>query len=501
MRRAIPRLQRRHGGGSVAMKHPVGLLPRTLLLAVLATGCRLIVLPEKVDIETCPCQRNQVLAAEDPIYVRFGFDADHLSAEECLTVRSGSGNVAGLKSWENETLFFLPRPGLIVGQRYVLALAGAVRCADGRTVELDTEIPFYYVARDEPPPCITAFTPASGAQVSTAVALRFSFSKPMDSASFKEGFSLRPDRDILIAWNAEGTVVTLTPDPGWANNTVYEAELSTQIQDALGIPLPEALTCSFYAADDLIPPEINRVVPALRDWEALFPTRVGLGLEDLEYRDVIKIVFNEPMDAEKTAQAVILDPLLALFRVWVDDCTLVLVPESGFQMAREYRLIVGREAVDSSGNSLAADFTIRFTAAIPELTLSSLDGPGEEFPLTEFTGDRAVEIDVGPGPVYTCTLTFAFGGADFPTDAEKLAAQQQIVLRGLFPAGTFNPEVMGYGWIGDQLLDITFTDFSAPSPAVDCYYLLELPGGPGGLRNASGSFLAADIRQLLRVKQ
>jgi hypothetical protein len=480
------------------MKHLAGPLIGTLLLVLLATGCRLIVFPEKADIETCPCQRNQVLAAEDPIYVRFGFEADHLSAEECLAVRSGSGNVAGLKSWENETLFFLPRPALIVGQRYVLALTGAVRCADGRTVELDAEIPFYYAARDEPPPCITAFTPASGEQVSTAAALQFSFSKPMDGASFKEGFSLRPDGDILIAWNVEGTEVTVSPDPGWANNTVYEAQLSTQIQDALGIPLPEALICSFYAADDLIPPEIIQVVPALRDWEALFPTRIGLSLDDLEYRDVIKIVLNEPMDAEKTAQAVILDPPLALFRVWTDDCTLVLVPEAGFEMAREYRLLVGREAVDSSGNHLMSAFAAGFTAAIPELILSSLDGPGEEFPLTEFSGDRAVDIDVGPGPVYTCTLTFAFGGAGFPTDAEKLAAQQQIVLRGLFPAGTFNPEVMGYGWIGDQLLEITFTDFSAPSPDVDCYYLLELPGG---LRNDSGSFLAADIRQLLRVRQ
>lgn len=480
------------------MKRPA--VPLLAIFLVLAAGCRLISFPEAADIETFPSSRNQILASGDPIYVRFNFSVDHLSAEECLAVRGDDGIAAGLKSWEGQTLHFLPQPELVYGQRYVLALTGELRCEDGRTVELHTEIPFYLLARDEPPPCITGFTPGPGEPLGTAASLKFFFSKPMDTASFREGFSLRPDQETRLAWNTAETEVTVTPDPEWVNNTVYEAELGTGIRDALGIPLAAPLTCTFYAAQDLISPEVSEVVPAFRDWEALFPTRTGLGLDDLEYRDVIKIVFSEEMDAEATAAAVLLDPPLALFRVWTDADTLVLVPETGFEMAREYRLTVGGEAPDRSGNTLSAAYTTRFTAAIPELTLESLNGPGPAFPLTQFSGDQAVDIDVGAGPVYTCTFTFAFGGAGFPTDAEKLAAQQLIVLRGLFPAGTFDPAAMGYGWVGERILEITFTGFAAPDPALESYYMLEIPGGPGGLTNAAGSFLAADVRQLLRVK-
>ena len=59
---------------------------------------------------------------------------------------------------------------------------------------------------------------------------------------------------------------------------------------------------------------------------------------------------------------------------------------------------------------------------------------------------------------------------------------------------------MGYGWVGESLLEITFAGFEGPAALTDTYYLLEIPGGPGGLRNATGSFLKADIRQLLKVK-
>jgi hypothetical protein len=480
------------------MKRPAVFLTG-LLLALAAPGCRLVLLPEAADIETFPSRRHQVLAAEERIYVRFGFPVEALSAEECLAVRSGEGEVAGRKSWEGGTLFFDPQPDLVFGQRYVLALEGPVRSQEGRSVDLALEIPFYYLAVDEPPPCITAFTPAEGAQVGLATPLNIVFSKPMDTSSFKEGFSLQPDTDTLLTWDAEQREVTVTPEPVWANNTVYVAETSTAIRDALGIPLAAAPDFTFYAAEDLIPPLLSEALPALRDWPGLFPTRVGLSLNDLEYRDVIKIVFSEEMDEEATAAALLLDPPLPALRIWTDAATLVLVPETGFEMAREYRLIVSAEAADRSGNALAVPFSTRFTAAIPELTLDSLDSPAPAFPLTQFSSDLAVDIDVGGGPVYTCTLTFVFGGADFPTDPEKLAAQQRISVRGLFPAGVPGPAAMGYGWMGDSILEITFTGFESPSPDTDTYYLLEIPGGSEGLRNDAGSFLKEDIRQLFRV--
>jgi hypothetical protein len=481
------------------MKHPAGVL-MAFFLVLTVPACRLIMLPEAISVQTFPSRRNQILAAEERIYVRFDFPVDALSAEECLAVRSGGMSLAGLKSWEAGTLYFTPQPGLVYGQRYVLSLAGTLKGEKGRSVDLSREIPFYYIAEDEAPPVITCFLPAEGARVDVAAGLRLSFSKPMDPSSFREGFALQPDHDYALAWNPEQTEVTVAPEPEWENSTVYEAEVRTSLLDALGIPLTAGLKRTFYAAADLIAPEVGEPVPALRDWAGLFPTRSGATLADLEYRDVIKIVFSEAMDAEKSAAAVSLDPSPALFKIWTDPSTLVLVPDIGFEMDREYRLIIGGEAADLSGNTLTAPFCTRFTTAIPLLTLASVNSLAPDFPLTEFSSDRIVDIDVGAGPVYTCMFTLIFSGAGFPTDAEKLAAQQNIILQGLFPSGLLNPAPMGYGWVGDNIVEITFAGFEPPDPATDAFYMLEIPGGAAGLSNATGSFLKEDIRQLLRVK-
>ena len=115
--------------------------------------------------------------------------------ESIFTVKDFAGSVAGKFSWEKNEVSFTPEPGLKPGGRYVLSFDGRFKDAGGIDYELHRLIPFFSEFRNEEAPYLVSIDPASGASAPGTKALRVVFSRSLDQASFRKGFSLSPRTD------------------------------------------------------------------------------------------------------------------------------------------------------------------------------------------------------------------------------------------------------------------------------------------------------------------
>jgi hypothetical protein len=488
------------------MNRMTALIPLSIAVALL--GCGLFFLPDTSGIRTSPSEQGQVLSAEDTIFIDFDFEVDRYSVEKIFSISSPQGQVEGINDWTGNKLTFVPDRELIYGGRYLYRCQGTIKDKKDRPYDLDYEIVFYYGSDSEQPPAVLSISPSGGEKVLSDSPVVIGFTKTMDQGSFWHGFSLSPAGDYQTSWNPEGTVATLTPDEGWANLQDYTIRLGMEISDHHGIPLIEAVEEHFVVEDDADSPSVVEAFPAENSWDSLFAPR-GYSLQEIAYLDAIRVVFSEPMDEKKTGSAFSLTPPVTGGKVWIANTSdpsrndLVFVPESGYDMETEYTLVVQKTAADASGNPLTCDWEVRFSTAakIPKLEIASIEAMRSttltiEPPYTTAVA-QTLEGDGSPdSEPYDYYFRFTFSAA-FSSDEEKLVAQSGVNIT--IPFGSQgSPYVIGYDWPSEYVLSVQFDGFTSV-PGQERYYLLEIQGGPEGVKTSGGSYLPEDIRQLLRT--
>jgi len=485
------------GGGTHSLRRLWLLAP--LLLLPLLPQCGLFFFPDTSGIITNPATRNQLLAPGEDIFVQFPFAVETTAAERAFKIKEGGRGVNGFFRWQGNTLFFVPTPQLTWGWRYTLEFRGTVNDRRGRPYRLELEIPFFYVSESEPPLTIESSSPASGAKVTPHTPLSVSFSKAVDRARFSLGFTLSPQAETSSLWSEDGRTVTLTPRQEWQNLTLYRARLSREIRDLRGLPLEKEAEILFLVDAETGCPSVAAVETALKDWEGLFPS-LSVDLNTIRYDEAIKIHFSAEMDPVKTESAFSLSPYLPGAKIWLDRRTLVFAPEAGFLMGTQYLLVILKTAADLSGLPMEQDYTLCFTPDIPVLRVTSINGRGEDgFPIFSFSTTQPMEIGVGEAP-FMYTFSFSFGQG-FASTQEKQAAQRMISITCLFPPEGGDPVAISHGWLWDTVLNITYSQFRPQQEGKEQYYLLKIPGGPGGVRNSCGSFMEKDVEQLLRSRE
>jgi hypothetical protein len=469
------------------------------LFLLVFTGCDIIFIPDTSEITSFPDHYNQVMNADDRIYIDFPFDVDRLSVETLFTVESATFSVEGYYTWEETTCYFNPVPPLTYGKRYVLKCIGDVKDTQSRPYPVNIEIPFFYITDNAAPLSLSDITPEEGDIILPSSVLTIIFSNPVDEYSFKKGFSLLPDTSFSITWDDEKRSFFIEPDNEWTNLTLYTITLSQEIVDCNGMPLVREYTSTFFIQASTTQPVVTGVVPAQKDWISPFPAIDDSTLNDIEYNDAIRIEFSEPMDRKKTESAVSLTPPLAHTTTWIDDLTFILIPDKGFVMDTEYTISITREAENIYGIPLAADEIIHFTPAIEPLIVNQIVfEDGQEILFPDYSTDEALTIDViDDNDSFEFSFIFS---QPLVKEEEKIATMNNITLSCIFPPDGGSPIRCSFGWISNIELSLKYTGFLNSNTASECYYMLEIMGGENGICT-NGSFLREDIKQLLKAEK
>jgi hypothetical protein len=222
--------------------------------------------------------------------------------------------------------------------------------------------------------------------------------------------------------------------------------------------------------------------------------------ENIDLQHVLRIRFSEEMDTGNATDALKLLPPLSIQRCWIDAACLVVVPVGGFDPGTEYVLDFDAEATDPAGNSIVIPEPMRFETIPGQITVvTDLVHDGIQLDPGDYSTAAAVEVQ--PYPIVSTAdyeLVFRFSGSRFDTNTEKYSVQEAISLECVFPdRGVPDPVAIGYSWMGDAVLSITFSELRPSTLNQKVYYLLRIGGGPSGIATDEGYRLPEDLEQLL----
>ncbi|MFQ3620778.1 MAG: Ig-like domain-containing protein [Spirochaetales bacterium] len=459
-------------------------------------GCSLLDLSEGPPLKTYPAEENEIVASSRSLRVEFPFVVDRTSAETIVTVHDAAGTVPGTFTWEENTLYFRPEPELAPGFRYVLSIKGTVLDSKGISHLYNRTVPFFYKYKQERTLYIKEISPARGEVIYPTTPISLTFNRSVNPVSFKESLSFSPSTPTQFEWDATYTKLRLIPEPGWQDKTVYNLNLSNALTDEEGMPLGYTWSYSFLVQLDTNSPRVVSVEAALKDGET-FPA-LGTDLNSLlKPTDALRITFSEPMEPQKTKNAVRLEPNLAGTWVWLSENVLVFLPNAFFEAGVTYSLSIGNTAEDTSGNRLYNYPTLYFTPAVSFLEVET-HLLQDNYNLNASTMNTSVPLvlTLFPPNWSEYTFRFIFSGASFLTAEEKLKAQEALQITCLFPPFAPSPYPIGYSWVGGNQLSVTFTGFSPAGQSQEYYYLLTIKGGQGGLKTDTGIALKEDLKQL-----
>lgn len=469
---------------------------------LLAMGCNLLFFADVSGIRYHPAARNSLLQEDEQPWIDFDFAVDRRSVEQLFSIRFLDETVAGRFRWDGSRVSFVAEPPLIVGRRYLLQFDGAFLDRSGRDHRVATYVPFFFVTNGEPPPAVIGIFPSSGSDIAAHQSLEVRFSKPMVREGPSRDISLRPEAEYRIDWDAQGSTATIVPLHGWPHGAALTLSLGRELQDTLGIPLERQRQFTFQVFASTVRPEVVTLESIVADLESE-PPLAGPGDDLLQPAYVltglsgIRVVFSTAMDQAATEGAFVLAPAVSGTFYWPRPETMVFVPAQAYQSQTEYVLSISDRASDRNGNRLLHEISVPLTVSVPPLSLERIEIlPDDGVMLEEFSEFVAHRLTPGPPPHYPYTFIMRFS-QPFRSDREKLALSDALTLSSLLPGSFSSPFPVGYSWIADTTLAITFHGLHPSHDDRRNYLLLEIRGGAAGIRTDGGSYMSADFRQLL----
>ena len=428
-------------------------------ISLICLSCGIIDFSSSDSIKVNPSKFNQVLGENEDVYVKYGFSPDHVSTQSAFEIHDAEGRVAGSFKWKDNTMIFVPLEHFEPAQRYLLKYAGEVSDTSGKVHKYNIYTPFFYMTKQAAKPNITRMNPAEGSTIQAFDKVVFSFSAPMSLPSFLNGFTVSPDIEYSDEWNGDHTQLTLTPKEGWKEHQVYNFSFAGSIASAEGIAIAEPKTFCLYSSSGATLPSVVSIDTALNDGLS-YPLLLS-GLDGVKSKDALRISFSVPMDADATEDAFSITPDISGHTCWLDDSTLVFIPETEWNGGTLYSVSIGTSAKSRKGLYLPDQFETCFIPDVIPLKLLYIEGKNADgFPLSVFNPHQEVDIDVGDAlvPEHTYTFGFVFNLA-FAAPEEKEKIYSGIKLKSLFPPSLASPKVMSLFWSGDSRLQITYTGF------------------------------------------
>lgn len=495
-----------------------------MILMQCVTGCALLHFPDVSGIQHHPSRYEEVLQPDQQPWIAFNVPVDRRSVEQLFSVRYYGEVVAGRYEWHGSRVLFIAEPGLISGRRYHMHFDGQFSDRSGRPHRGTILVPFYFASDDQQPPRIVSTSVEPGADLAPDSPLVMQFSVPMNRESVEQGLSLRPESEIRPDWNADATVLTLHPRKSWPHAVPMTLSLDAECHSAAGLPLERRYRLTVQVIANHSRPRVEAIEAIPADVTAADPfAAAGVELRDRSEipgpRSAIRVTFSAPMEQEPTERAFLLSPTSAGTFHWPEPNVMVFVPAQIWRPEEEHLLAITDRASGRYGNRLEAEVSLRLQRPVASLEIQEIRLPenptaaeipnankqeGETVPqpavLTDMTDFAAVDITPGLPPHYPYTLVLKFS-APFDTDRRKLGVLDSLSLTSALPGSCPGPFVVGYGWIDDLTLSVTFHEVRPSTAAGRNYLILTVRGGPSGIAARDELRLAHDARQLFVVRE
>jgi hypothetical protein len=478
-----------------------------LLIAIWQLFCCDIINLEQIQYSTFPAEREAIVGETDlrqPIWIEFSITPNKTSAEDLFLVTSTTGNQNGDFSWQGNRLYFTPVPQWQKARRYVFSFNGELQAEDGRSFDIRCTVPFYAGEKGNLPE-LMGVTPQNGETVDVGTALILTFSQPIDQESFIDEFSLAPNTDYERVWDPTGTIVIITPEDQWNNLTQYNWHISDKLESTDGVKVVQSYSGSFLTQVDDTAPLIQSITAAAPDWITPFPDRAPPDLNNLCYKDAIKIAFSEPgiafcepVNYQTVQGAFHIEPsVVGFIHEIIDgaDTYYVFLPEEGYVMDQLYHLTIDNTVEDLAGNKMLQNEERWFKpGGIKPIVISDIVLVADSKTITTFNSPVPISINVVPAEGrYVFQIHFdpaAFSGF---TDPDVQSAVAQAISCTQIAPTTFGLSIYSINWPNDHTLDIGFKGFLESTATKIYRYKIVIPGGATGIVNENGSRLTEDI--------
>ena len=176
--------------------------------------------------ELSPAPGETEVALDAVIHIPFLRPMDQASVEAGLEI---SPKQEGAVTWEQDTLVFAPRAGLLPDTDYHLSLSPDVRDASGAPLAEPMQWGF-----STQPFLLEAQVPSDAPLAELGQALEFSFALPMDRTSVAAALTISPTTAVDLLWSDDGRTLTVEPDLAWLPGAEYEIALSGAARTADG---------------------------------------------------------------------------------------------------------------------------------------------------------------------------------------------------------------------------------------------------------------------------
>lgn len=214
-----------------------------------------------------------------------------------------------------------------------------------------------------PPPDVTAIAP-TGDLTPVDSEIILTFSRPMDTASVDDRFSLKPSVDGATAWSKGDTVLTFTPDAPLDFDTKYAIRVAAGANDQQHGFLDEPINLSFRTIG---PVTVVAFSPA--------PGRGGVTINR-----TVRVDFNQPVDHASAESTFSITPAVRGSFQW-DELTLVFAPDQELAFQTAYTVTIDRGVASVAGQPSRRSFATTFTTQ-PHTTLLAVRLDYQDRPLS-----------------------------------------------------------------------------------------------------------------------
>jgi hypothetical protein len=282
-----------------------------------------------------------------------------ITASTFMVQGPGTTAVAGVVGYNasSNTAVFTPGTLLIAGVTYTVTLSTAIVDHKGIPLAANYSWTFTTAANGcNPPPAVTAFTPAMGSTTACPNAvITATFSQAMNTASINANtFTLAPGVTGTITHDASNSIFTLTPSTMLVAGTTYTATITTGAEDTFGNFLPANFVWTFTTAANGChpPPTIVAVTPAA-------------GSTTTCPNGVVTATFSEPMNVAtiNASDFTVAPGVVGTVTHDVTNTIFTLTPSSSLAAGTMYTATVSTAAQDTYGNALGNNYVWSFTTA------------------------------------------------------------------------------------------------------------------------------------------
>ena len=482
----------------MSLKSEIRISSLFIIAAFTILSCGLICIDE-LEISTYPDTCNCILKKEDRITVNFQTAPEKSSLEKLFRIEGPDGQIDGDFNWNENEAEYIPCKALSPGYRYCLKIDGEIRTREGKLYRKNISIPFYYET-DESPPVVEFFEPSNAGIVDINTPLRMVFSRQIKTAAFDSAFSLNPGISYRTEWNKDSTEVNIIPDPCWMNLKYYRWTLSDCLTDMNGISLPCDAEGSFLVQQDITPPELTGVFPAVEDSSGTFTLLSGIDLDSLGINQHIAMRFSEDVDYFSLTKCLLFEPSIRGYLLNFSSDILIYYISENLSPGCEYSLELKEGISDTSGNISSDEWNIRFTPDVPEQLITSVELEDRNGLFAEFTAD-----DFNPEGFFDTTALEYFDtgrlhfiirlSEGYPPRFlnQRGEFESSISLQPLFPPGTAVPAVLSCHWENENSLRVIYEGLDSCVSDEPVYYTFKIRKGSIESATPIGSYLTESV--------